>query len=554
MTDDRTAGPNSPPELESAPLATSAEGQAAAAFVAALTRAARAFTLYDPGNALVRQFLADYKAKGEAATASGPVALEVRPFELVRGGETVYREEDRERSLAFRLFRDGVRRVTFDRRVSFEELLALLQILAIRYTGVRQSEDDAVTLLRKAEFHTISFVAVEGYVPEEEEAARGFRQVGGEPPPGFDTPLPRLPAPGPVAYVPVPYEALAALRGEEAADALPFVTIQLAAELLAWCNRGALTAGEVGQFLAEVRDYLVEDRRLAALAQLADLVERQPPGPLRDEALRGLADRRLLDVVLAALPEGSTELPPEALRLLPFVHSGAVLDLLAAEAAGARREALVALVGARLPTDAEEVVARISAVEPDVARALARAIGVRAPDHVDAAAVALLAHPDPQVQADALKAAAASAHKLPAAPFLRLIHSEVESVRIAAVEALERHGEPASAKAVADPLMDGRSVSRAEAIALGRALGRLNPVAASRLFDEWLAVKGGLFRMKPSEKETARRFAAVAGLGAMGDADVEQRIEAIAKQADDELRRHCHATLARRRAEGRRRG
>ena len=27
---------------------------------------------------------------------------------------------------------------------------------------------------------------------------------GGEPPPGFDTPFPKLPSPGPIAFVPMP--------------------------------------------------------------------------------------------------------------------------------------------------------------------------------------------------------------------------------------------------------------------------------------------------------------------------------------------------------------
>ena len=46
----------------------------------------------------------------------------------------------------------------------------LLQILSIRYTGVRQQEDDLVTLLRKAGFEHIKLAAIEGFIPEEEQA------------------------------------------------------------------------------------------------------------------------------------------------------------------------------------------------------------------------------------------------------------------------------------------------------------------------------------------------------------------------------------------------
>ena len=103
------------PQVEqlTAPLATSAPGLVAMQFVTALSKAARSFTLYAPTNAVVRQFLADYQARAAAATEGGELVLDVHPFELLRDGEVVYREEDRERSLAFRLFRDGVRRLTF---------------------------------------------------------------------------------------------------------------------------------------------------------------------------------------------------------------------------------------------------------------------------------------------------------------------------------------------------------------------------------------------------------------------------------------------------------
>jgi hypothetical protein len=46
----------------------------------------------------------------------------------------------------------------------------------------------------------------------------------------------------------------------------------------------------------------------------------------------------------------------------------------------------------------------------------------------------------------------------------------------------------------------------------------------------------------------------VAGLGAHVAPDAVARIEAVAKGAEEALRRHCFATLARRRHEGARHG
>jgi hypothetical protein len=557
--------PSAPPapapaaELETAQPALAAgspRAQAAAAMVGALGKAARALTLYDPGNALVRQFIGDYRSKAEAATSGGAVALEVKPFEIHLGPEVVYREDDRERSLAFKLFRDGVRKVTFARGVSSDELLKLLQILAVRFVGVRQAEDDVVTLLRKAEFRTIAFSAVEGYAPEDEEEDTGFRQRGGEPPATFDTPFPRLPAPGPIDYVPLSEEQLAALRAEEAPEALATSGLRLAAELLAWAARGALPAADVAQFCSELRDYLVADHQLGLLASLADLAQRLPAGPLRDELLRQLADARMLEAVLASLPEkGGGTLPPEAERLVPFVPAAAVMERLAGEESPGRQTALLAVIQARLPADADAVAAKLPTLPVGLVRGLLKILADRAPDRADAVSVSLLTHSDPGLQLEALRALATSAQPVPPAPLMKLLAAPQEPVRIAAAQALEHHGDTAAARTLADALIGRKAYSRAEAAALGRALGVLHAGAALRLFDGWLEHKKKLLgALRVSEHEELLRWAGVAGLGAIPGAEAEQRLEAVARWADEELRRHVHGTVARRRAEARRHG
>jgi hypothetical protein len=549
------------PTAERVPTASTAEGRAAVAFVSALGKAARAFTLYDAGNTVVRQFIADYRARAEEVTAGGPLMLDVRPFELLREGEVVYREDDRERSLAFRLFRDGVRRIAFQKGVPFGELLVLLQILAIRFTGIRQAEEDVVTLLRKAEFGRIHITAVEGYVPDEElpEAIEPFgrEDPGARPPAGFDRPFPRLPAPGPLAFRDVPDASLAALRAEEVEAALPASAFRLAQELLGLGGQGALEPGEVASYLAEFRNFLVADGQLGPLSALAELAAAQPPGRLRDAVLRGLADARLVDVVLASIPAGSRTLPPEAARLLPFVPASAVLDRLADEPSEEARDVLVRLASARLPADADAVVARLPALAVDAARVLWRAVAARAPAHSEAAALALLDHPDTDLRVEALGVVTQGEGRVPTAPLLRLLGAPSEAERVAAAEALARHGDAAAARVVAAALTDRKTYSFAEAEALGRALGRLHPGVAERLFEDWLSERKGLgllARVGPRGHAELLRHAAVSGLAVLEAADVEARIQAVAARADSDLKRHCAATLARRRAEGRRRG
>jgi hypothetical protein len=542
------------------PLATSGPGAAAAQFVNALSKAARSFTLYAPTNAVVRQFLADYQARAEAATAGGDLVLDVHPFELRRDAEVIYREEDRERSMAFRLFRDGVRRVTFMSGVPWGELLGFLEILAVRYVGIRQQEDDVITLLRKGDFERIGFTAVEGFTPEEDnpepERVHRSQGEGSRAPAGFDAPFPLLPPPGPIAWREVPGQALAALQAGAGTESSATDAVRLAAFLLDEVGRGGIPPREVQLFLLELRDYFIADAALTPLAELAELVARIPAGPLRDDLVRALGDPRLLDAVLAAVPAGSTELPPAALRLVPLVTAQAALDLLAAEADEGRRHVLALIAEARLPSDAAAIIERLASLDPRVARTLVHAIGARAPAFSAQAAVALLDHPDELMLVAGLHALEGVGGEVPVQRLLRLLHAPREAVRIGAAQVLSRSGKAAAFTPVEEALVGRKGGSTAEADAFGTALARLDPGRAAPLFAVWLKPRRGLLKALASSKsEEFLRAAGASGLAAFPGPEAQAQLEALAKGSDDDgFRRHCLAMLARRRHLGARRG
>jgi HEAT repeat protein len=305
----------------------------------------------------------------------------------------------------------------------------------------------------------------------------------------------------------------------------------------------------------EVRDFLIADGALAALAALADLVGRQPEGALRQEILRALGDARVLAAVVEAIPPGSAELPPEAARLLPLVPGSAALDLLATEQDPGRRAVLVRIAEARLPADAEAVVSRLPTLDPAAARGLVKAIVARAPGYAAAAAAALLEHHDHGLQVEALRALEHAEGEVPTDRLVRLLRADQEPVRIAAAQVLGRRGHPSAFPTVEEALTGRKDCSLAEADALGRALATLHAARSLELFGRWLEVKKGLLgRLTGAAKADPLRWAAVAGLGAHPAPDAVARIEAVAKGADEALRRHCFATLARRRHEGARHG
>jgi HEAT repeat protein len=523
----------------------------------ALARATRSFALYDPGNALVRQFLSEYREQTRAALdACGELRVEVRPFELAMGGTVLYQDTDRERSLPFRLFRDGVRRFTFKPSVPWEELLTLLEILAIRYTSLRLQEEDAVTLLRKAEFTGIGIEAVTGFVPAEanpepelEDLVRASHR---QPPANWDVPMPRLPGPVALQWREVPAETLAALRREASIESVAPTVLSLARDLLAEAVHAAWPKPnrELTQFFIEIRDFLLAEGQLAPLRQLLEVVGSMGENEIRDEVLRGLADARALALVLESLPEGAAQLPPDVAALAPLLDVEAILDRLVAESSGARRPLLIQLLAALLPQRVEVVLARLPSLEPTLADELVRVIGARAPRRALDAGRQLLEHPDERLRLLGLTAIEMAPGSVPLAPLVKLLGARSEALRVRAAEVLGRKGDETVIDPVRQALENASGLSLREADALGRALAELAPLPAARLFAGWLEPKGRFLRGLTDEQK-AQQWAAVAGLGVLPAALHDRQLAALAEGSDGELRKHCLGALAaRRRARG----
>jgi hypothetical protein len=528
------------------------------AALAALSRAARSFVLYDAGNAIVRQLLADYGEKMRAAIeAHGAMAIEVRPYELLVAGEVVYQDRDREKSLAFRLFRDGVRRLTVAPEAGWEELLRLIEIVAVRCTALLRQEEDLVTLLRKAELRGVTIDAVEGFVPAEETPEPPSaplealpRARGEELAREWDMPLRKLPTPGPLEHRPVDDAALAALAVEARASDLDAVALSVARDLLAESRRSGwpVPNPDLAAFLSELRDALLADGRLASLKGLVDIVCEAGGDELREVTLRGLGDARTLDLVLAATPAGDTELPRELVALLPLVAVDAVLDRLARGEGEARRRLLCVIVAAQLPRGADAVLSRLGQLPVEVARALARSVVERVPERTLDVARELLAQTDEALRLEGLAALEGAPAHVPLHAVCRLLQDRSTAVRARAAEVLGLRGDASVVEALRGALEGGAGTPLEEAEALGRALAQVAPLVAERLFDAWIAPRARWLR-RPSARERTLQWAAVAGFGALPGPAAEAALGAFAERAegDLDLRRHLLSTLARRR-------
>lgn len=569
----------------------------------ALARAARSFLLYDPGNEAIRVFLEAYRTDMlravKAVVGTGEhgdgVELVIRPFELVWAGEVVYLERDRERSLAFRMFRDGVRRLTLQGDINWDELLRLLQILSIRFTGVRQQEEDIVTLLWKAGFKCIEIVAVEGFVPEDEEAdddpldavgnvagqgqergrsaSRAKGQKGGsrsgsahtaasfvDAPADFDLPIPTPLSPGRVVPALVSEDDLKALQHEATSRTLPEQCVRLAREMLVLVAdpRDPTDWPDITHLIDEVRDFLLSEGQLSPLIELVTAMEdlRASNPKQVDAVLDGFVDGRALRRIVRSIPAAHHKPPEELLWLLdhlPGDHLTHALDILASERSTASRRIVRQLVVRFMEVGPDLVLARIKEGDTSVAADLLRAFCEAVPGRTIEAVNAAIGRTDTDLSFEALRVI----ERLEASPdvlalLVRLLESEIEEVRLRSLEQISGRGAVALFDSVQEQLVkrSHQRLSPAEAAAFGTTLVVLDRGRAAPMLSEWIRPRSFFKRVfhDPIGHKWLQ-WAAVSGLALVPGDDHEKVIRWLSDRAGSDLADHCIRTLARRRRE-----
>ncbi|MCA1828662.1 MAG: hypothetical protein ABR567_12850 [Myxococcales bacterium] len=462
-------------------------GRSANAALRCFSKAARAFTLYDPQNEAVRRFLQEYRdAVAAFLAAHGALDLEVRQFELAYKGEVVHSEKDREKSLAYRLFRDGIRRLTIEPGASWDEQLKLLEILSVRFIGVRQQEEDVVTLLTRAAFKSIEFTAATGLVAAEkdEDAPVRKKAAAGAFPPDFDGPAPPLYPPRLMGCFPIPKLALEQFEAEESAETLPGNAVRMVRELLDDANQEELKT--LVPAVEEVRDFLLAELEVKHLRDLAKVVAGQHgnAGAVLGPSLKPLAAPYTLQKLLATVPAG--EEPPDALvELLDMLarYGADLLDPLLDRIASAGVDpALRTLAKRAAQGKKEKILERLSTSEPPLTGLLLEFLE---PGAQQEAAKQLLASEHAGAQLSAVKM-----FEEPYAPaqLVEALQSQHAEVRLAAAEALARHKEKKAFEPIRDLVISLEAVGleQNEAEALGTALGAIDAKGAFEIFESWL--------------------------------------------------------------------
>ena len=276
---------------------------------------------------------------------------------------------------------------------------------------------------------------------------------------------------------------LARLRAEEDEDQVPAQALRAVSELLQAQGQGDLPA--VLGFALEVREYLLVERRVDLVVELARLV-RAALGAQPEAAaafLEAWLDARTLAAIVAAQPPGRERAGAPA-RGAPRRGAPATIDrlfdLLAAEGDGPRAPLLRLLVARSCRHAPEALVARLRGASGEAAVALFRLLETVDPQAAHASAVEATSGGEPLLQREALR-------HLGAAPFTpeiaRALHHLVESrtraVRLAALPVMAARGGPrVFAALLAHVEKHAARLGTAEAEAAGQAARVL--VAAAR--------------------------------------------------------------------------
>jgi hypothetical protein len=519
VTEQEPAAPAPPIETESGgeqeQQGLGPRQQRVASLLARLATTARSFLLYDPGNEAIHRFLTLLLDSFVATLEEeGSLTLAVQPFELRFEGQAVYLNRDRERSLAFRLHRDGVRALTFRKGFHWEELARLLEILSIRYTGVHQREDDMVTLLWKARFEHLEVTAVEGIVPDEAERSALGQAADASAsafalPDDFDLPRPSLPSPQGPVWVALPPEKLAALRNECSPGALPNDCLALLTQLRQRLNdlRDPLAFAEVVHLFAEVRDFLLSEHQLGALKGFATLLwdmaaDKQPPWDSQRHAalyelLDTCGDRRALRRLLRSVPAEERVLRRELLEVLDRVCPdpvAAVMDVLDGEHSAAVRAVgrqLLEHYAGRKPELLQERFEKTGGqAAADLLRVIAGVGGVGAAAFIARQA----AHTDTAVQDEALWQLGTMPYSGPVGRALFDAFRHMDPARRPRVlKMIRATGDPRFVELLMSHVEErAQALSTDEAAAIGSVLGALGGVESIPRWREWLTPAGVL--------------------------------------------------------------
>jgi hypothetical protein len=445
--------------------------------VAALARSLKRVSVYrhapEDHAGFLQQALLELRLVLEVQPA---ITLGLVPTGLLYEGELIHTEPVRENNFFFRLYRDGVRALTFKRGIVLDELLSFAHVaMGDLRSGDRE---DAVTELWKADLAHLSYSAGAGYRMDEsvgDGVSTAIADIAARVQGTLDKHVGER-------FVETGQQSLLWNEAQRAkadpqdwaalASRAALTVLRIVAEDYAGWDIEALK-----ETFARLADQMLEQKAAQPLAQALAALKSLPGAHGAD--FRSWMGRWLSDparLVFAVEVPGAAKLLPPWLSLLPPEAGATLLSLLPRAKDQATREVLAQAVLTRIESCAAQVTELLrSASAPEVKPLLAAMNGLGAVRRSELAAAAFL-NPDAAVALEAIPHLAQETATAVRTLGPALQH-ESREVRVAAAEALGAL--PSGTEKAGAPLIEAITRPRfaqadaEEKVIFHRALGKL---------------------------------------------------------------------------------
>lgn len=528
-------------------------------WIGALVRTIKATRTYPANNPTLHKFQVELESRTWSCLKEvGDITLIVQQFDLLYENYSVYHNADRNESLAFRFYGDGVREITFREGLEPHELRAFMDVLK-KASDTAQVQDDVVTLLWERDFRHIhyEFIPLEeltqesgqvAYAPSDDES-----EGGGIPWPAraaVDEEPPPQPAGGKVAersddWVPsvemtptwdaslgVQFALTeeenasleAAIRAEERrlleSEVLEIVATILAAEDT---PAGFLDSASAFQRFVE---HAIEEGEIGRANELVARLRSIAGARSKDQAeFQGIAEQVIREVgrpsflgQMAPILNAHSDIDPAVMTnfLVQLGPSAApaVCDLLGQVNHMKYRRALCEALAVSCRNDVEVLIEHLSDSRWYVIRNIVYVLGRIAHQGVERALDRALHHEDVRVRKEAVRALGNIESSTARAYLISAFRDMDAGVRIQAAMTLALKRDDRAAQSILT-IIQGQEFSRRdsnERAAFFEALGRCgSDTLVPRL--EAMLTKGGLFRSGGNEEERLHAALALAWLG-----------------------------------------
>ena len=539
-----------------------------------LSKALRAYQLYDPNNPVYRRFVSNLsEALGRVWETQDSIQVLIEEDRFTWMGEEVYRNESRSDSLAFMFYRDGIRDVTFKAGFEESEIEALLEALH-RTRNVGGEAEDLVTMLWDMDMSHFSYSAIEvggegqgmdlstlgelsdfdaSALLEEElgEEAEGAESDDSDDSDGTERDAPetvRAEDFNPTLYAldPGEQEFLRAELEKEMRLDLRGQVLNALFDRLEEPGRPERQA----EIMDVLRSLLPNFLSRGALSEAARVIQevgeiQARPGvlpPEVDSMIEGLKDDLsapdAVEELIRALEDGSISPDAEELSsLLQYLRPRALTALL--KGAEETRDpstagVLLRAIQAMAEGDPEVVIRLLSAEDPSVVSGAIRLVGEMKIVEAGSALVGLLEHGPRQVRKLVVETAAVVPSSVLAGALGRLLRDEDRELRVTAAKVL---GDMEYAPAAEDfrAVIDDRRFRDAdvsEKVVIFEAFGLVAGSKGISFLDRMLNGRGILGRREPPEM----RAGAALGLGKIGGAEASAALGRASRDDDPVVR------------------